>query len=227
MRHNNASKTRAGEASSQETRNRILEATLETIKTEGILGASARAIARHGNFNQASIYYHFGSINDAVLAAVHQMSDERLHRYENRLEAVASLPELVAVAAELHREDVHSGTILVLSQVMAGAAGDEIFGKEAAQVFQPWIATVSRALHRALADSPLASALPIEDLSYAVCALFVGIELLGHLSPNNAGGGPSIFSAIDGIARLVDALLRLAPALPGLLPAVSQPSVGQ
>ena len=34
-----------------------------------MLGTSARAIARAGNFNQASIYYHFGSIDEVVINA--------------------------------------------------------------------------------------------------------------------------------------------------------------
>ena len=201
------------DSTSQTIRGRILDATLETIKTEGIVGASARAIARQGDFNQASIYYHFGSINDAVIAAVQAMSAERLSRYEHRLATVKSLPELVSVASELHREDVDSGTILVLSQVMAGAAGDEAFGKEVAAVFEPWTSVVTASLERALAGNPVTSLLPIGDLAYAVCALFVGIELLGQLRPGEGGPGPSVFTAIEGIARLVDVLLQLAPKL--------------
>jgi AcrR family transcriptional regulator len=192
---------------SEATRARILEATLETIKAEGMLGTSARAIARAGNFNQASIYYHFGSIDEVVIAALKGMSDERLARYERLLVRVSSLPELVNVAAELHREDVESGTILVLAQVMSAAAGDDRFGKEIGTVFQPWIDLVARALRQALKPSPLSGSLPLDELAYAVSALFVGIEVLDQLK-QGASGGDSLFAAIEGIARLVEVMLQ-------------------
>jgi AcrR family transcriptional regulator len=196
-----------GGRASQATRARILEATLETIKAEGMLGTTARAIARTGNFNQASIYYHFGSIDEAVIAALKGMSEERLARYERLLVRVTSLPELVKVAAELHREDVESGTILVLSQAMSAAAGDDRFGKEMATVFQPWIDLVARALRQALAPSPLSASLPLDELAYAVSALFVGIEVLDQ-AKHQANGSESLFAAIEGIARLVEVMLQ-------------------
>lgn len=193
-------------AGSEATRTRIIEATLETIRTEGMLGATARAIARTGEFNQASIYYHFGSINEAVLAGLKQMSEERLARYEKRMAEVASLSALVEVGAQLHREDVSSGTIHVLSQVMAAAAADELFAKEIGEIFQAWIDVVERSLQRAFGDSPLAAALPLPELARAVSALFLGIELLGP----PVGRDESLLDAVAAMVRVVEALL---PAL--------------
>jgi AcrR family transcriptional regulator len=196
---------------SEATRSRIIDATLETIRTDGMLGASARAIARTGGFNQASIYYHFGSINEAVLAGLKQMSLERLARYEKRLAEVTSLSALVEVGAELHKEDVASGTIHILAQVMAAAAGDEVLAKESAEIFQPWIDVVHHALQRALGSSPVAGALPLEELASAVSALFLGIELLGELG-SSTGRNESLFTAIAGLARLVEAMLPTGAA---------------
>ena len=76
--------------SGEETKARILAATLETLTEEGIVGTSARAIARTGDFNQALIFYHFGSVDDAIVAAVGQMSDRRLKNHRAKLEAATS-----------------------------------------------------------------------------------------------------------------------------------------
>lgn len=199
---------------SQDTRARIVEATLDTIRTEGMLGASARAIARTGQFNQASIYYHFGSINEAVIAAITHMSEERLERYAKRLEEVTSLTELVEVAAELHREDVDSGTIHVMSQVMSAAGGgDRRLADAIGHVFSAWIAVVRQALAQALDTTPLASVLPLDELAYAVSASFVGIELLGQLD-GDADRSVQLFAAIAGLARLVEAILPQTVATP-------------
>ena len=51
------------------TRDRIVTAAVETIKTHGLAGASARAIAKTGGFNQALIYYYFPSLTGLYLAA--------------------------------------------------------------------------------------------------------------------------------------------------------------
>jgi AcrR family transcriptional regulator len=48
---------------------RIAEAALATLKAHGFAGASARAIAHVGGFNQALIFYHFGSVQNALLGA--------------------------------------------------------------------------------------------------------------------------------------------------------------
>lgn len=52
-----------------DTRERIVEAALRTLKPDGIVGTSARSIAGSGGFNQALIFYHFGSVREALLAA--------------------------------------------------------------------------------------------------------------------------------------------------------------
>ena len=192
---------------SDETRLRIVEATLETIRSGGIVGTSARAIARTGGFNQASIYYHFGSINDAVLAAIAHLSTEQLDRYRDRLDGVTTLPELVTVARALHEEDGISGALRVLAQVMAGAAGDDAFGTAVAKVFDPWIDVVTGALGRVLGSSPLRTMLPVDELAYAVSALFVGIEMLAALRPQDPRS-EMLFTAFSGLAGAFDGLLR-------------------
>ena len=52
-----------GSKTGQATKARIVAAAIETLKTDGFAGASARAIAKAGGFNQALVFYHFGSVN--------------------------------------------------------------------------------------------------------------------------------------------------------------------
>ena len=100
----------------------MIEASLVSLHEDGILGASARSIARRGGFNQALIFYHFTSVHELLLAAVEELSGRRSERYERRLSEVSTLRELVAVAGELHAEDLDDGHITVLSQMLAAAA---------------------------------------------------------------------------------------------------------
>ena len=58
----------AASAKGSETRDRIIEAALETVRVEGFADTTARAIARHGGFNQALIFDHFGSVDELLTA---------------------------------------------------------------------------------------------------------------------------------------------------------------
>ena len=111
-------KPSAGEA----TRAKIIAAALDTLHEEGIVGTSARSIAARGGFNQGLIFYHFGGINELLLAAVDELSRRREERYRERLKDITTLSALVSIAGELHQQDMEDGHITVLTQMLAGVA---------------------------------------------------------------------------------------------------------
>ena len=78
----------------QATRRQIVDAALETLRTEGFAGATSRAIARSGGFNQALIFYHFGTLDGLLLAALDRTSEERLERYRQVVDDAESVEEL-------------------------------------------------------------------------------------------------------------------------------------
>src|SRR5258708_12780511 len=67
-----------GEARLSGTKLQIAEAALDTLKANGFAGSSARAIAHRGGFNQALIFYHFGSVQNALLPAPHLITQRPL-----------------------------------------------------------------------------------------------------------------------------------------------------
>ena len=205
--------SRTTKAAAEGTRDRIIGATLATLREEGIGGASARAIARRGGFNQALIFYHFGTVNDLLLAAVDELSCARAERYRVRLEGVDSLPALVTLAAELHREDSESGHITVLSQVLAGATTAAELKAPLRERFRPWTELVERAIERVIAGTPYAAVVPVADLAFVVTALFMGIELTMTLEDDRARE-ESLFRTIGLMAGLLEGLMGSVPATP-------------
>ncbi len=190
----------------EDTRARIVEAALATLWEEGIAGASARAIARRGGFNQALIFYHFGSVNQLLLAAVGELSARRAERYRERVKEARSLPELVAVAGELHREDSQQGHIAVLSQMLAGATTAPELKGPLRERFQPWVELVEDAIRRVVAGTPYAELVPTGDLAFVVTALFIGIELMTSLEDDPARQ-ESLFRTIALMAALLEGLM--------------------
>jgi AcrR family transcriptional regulator len=188
------------------TRDRIVNATLETLKKEGFAGASARAIARRGGFNQALVFYHFGTVQNLLLAALDATSAARLARYEESLATASSPPEMIAAARQLHAEDAESGHITVLSEMIAGSVGNPELGPQITARMTPWIDFVEREITRALGDSPLAPLLPARDLAFAVVAFYLGLDLLTQLDGDR--------SKTDSLMQLADSgLSMIAPLL--------------
>lgn len=203
-------------ASGDETKAKILAATLATLKSEGIVGTSARAIARTGDFNQALIFYHFGSVDDAIIAAVGQMSQRRIANHRIKLEEATSLPDLIRVARDLHRDDTTNDNMTVLAQAFAGAAGDNEMGPKLYAELEPWSEMVGAAIERVVGDMPGAGSVPTEQIAQAISAMFLGIELLDDLDPsrNHAEG---LFDSLQSLAELLDDLLA-TPLLEMVLP---------
>lgn len=197
----------------EETRSRIVEAALGSLHEEGILGASARAIARRGNFNQALIFYHFGGVNELLLAAVDELSARRCERYERRLEAVSSLHELVIVASELHAEDLRDGHITVLSQMLAAAATNAELRGPMRERFEPWIEIVERTISRTIAGTPYAELVPVRDMALAITGEFIGLELLTNLSEDDEERGARVFRSFELLAAMLEVMISgAAPA---------------
>jgi AcrR family transcriptional regulator len=170
----------AGRRSAHTTRDRIVDAALETIKQQGILGASARAIARTGGFNEPLIFYHFRTLDQLLLAAVDKVNATRLAGYTPRLEAASTLAELVAVGAEIYDEDRREGHITVLIQTLAGFAASPELSRALLERFMPWMRLLEDTLTRVTRGTPLEGILPAEDTAFALTAWFVGMELLSH-----------------------------------------------
>ena len=187
-----------------------MEAALHTIREEGIVGASARAIARAGGFNQALIFYHFGSVNQVLLAAVERISDQRMARYQERLASVQSLEELVRVGAECHREDVEEGNIRVLSQMLAASSASPELATKLQAFFDPWVELVESAVARVVGGTAYEGALPLHDVAMGVVALFMGIELLSQLYDTQPSAA-ALFETMAPLAGLLEGLLAARP----------------
>ena len=201
-------------SSSGDTKGRIITAALESLREDGVMGASARAIARRGNFNQALIFYHFGSLNELFLAASDRLSQERTDRYSDRLTGVGSLADIVAVAGELHLEEIEDGHIRILAQLLSSVATEPELKKPLRDRFEPWGATVEEALKHVLGDSPYVSVVPTADLSYLIVSVFIGLELMLSLEDDAAARDEQLFTTLTAMARILEAMLSTLPQPP-------------
>ncbi|SRR5712691_3050808 len=172
-------------SSAQGTRRQIVEAALATLKEEGFAGATSRAIARRGGFNQALIFYHFGSLDGLLLAALDATSAARLARYRAAVAEARTLEDLAEVAARIYEEDRDSGHVKVVSQMVAGSLARPALAPEIVARMQPWIAFCEEALRGVIAGTPLEDVAPVADLAYAAVTFYLGVNLLTHLDADH------------------------------------------
>lgn len=199
--------------SGDETRERIVQAAIDTLDSEGIVGTSARAIARRGAFNQALIFYHFGSVDGLLIEAAKAEGTKRAVRYTESLANVSSTKELISVAHEIHRHEQSSGSVNVLAQLLAGANTSPELREGIHLGMEPWMALVQGAIVRVLRGSSITALVDPADATYAVASLFIGMELMALLDPSH-DRPETLFTAVARLAPMIDAMLAATPATP-------------
>lgn len=193
---------RPGEA----TRQRIIDAALETLRVEGYGGTTARAIAGRGGFNPALIFYHFGGVDELLLAALDRSSEQRMARYREALAGVGTLTELLEVMRQLYSEDTESAHITVVQELIASSAFSGDMGPELIRRMQPWVDFAHEVIDRILGASPLRRAVDTRDLAFALIAMYLGSEQVARLQ-GDASRIDSLFAAARRAAPALDDML--------------------
>jgi AcrR family transcriptional regulator len=197
----------SGRAALAGTKLEIVQAALETLKNVGFHRASAREIARAGNFNQALIFYHFGSVRNLLLAALDLVSARRMDAYKPAFAKARTIPELATLAREIYSADLEQGYVKVLGELVAGGMSDRLLGREVFARIEPWIEIVEDKLSELLVGSVFAALIPQRDVAFAFVALYLGVDMLSHLEEDRAAA-----------ESLLDLGIRYAPLAGALLP---------
>jgi AcrR family transcriptional regulator len=190
----------------QDTRRQIAEAALEALRTVGFAGATSRAIARIGGFNQALIFYHYGSLELLLLAALDLTSEERMARYRQAVDGASTLEELMQVARRIYREDSESGHVAVISQLVAGSMARPELAKGVVERVEPWVDFCEHALRKAIAGSPVETVLPVRELAYGAVSFYLGANLLTHLG--GAARTEALFEQVEALAPALATILH-------------------
>lgn len=188
------------------TRDRIVDAAFETLRHEGFARTSARAIARRGEFNQALIFYHFGSVNDLLLAALDRLSNQRMERYREVLRTASEPMALAKLGRQLYLEDVDSGHSTVLADLFAASSGNSGLRDQMLERMQPWLEFTESLIRRLVEGSPFASLIDARAAASAVLAMYVGVDLLIHLDGDRSRA-TAMFDAGDRLAAALEPLL--------------------
>jgi AcrR family transcriptional regulator len=159
------------------TRERLITAALETLKSAGFAGATSRAIARNAGVNQALVFYYFGSLDGILLAALDATSEARLARYKAAVVSAKTLEDFVELAGELYNEDRESGHITVVAQMVAGSLARTQLAPHVLARMEPWLDLCEEAFEKVFGRGPL----PTRELAHAAVTFYLGLNLLTNL----------------------------------------------
>jgi AcrR family transcriptional regulator len=188
---------------SADIRAALVTAAIDALRETGFAGASAREIAGRAGCSQALVFYHFGSVNDLLLAALDEVSAVRMAAYRGLLDQAGSVTALVDSAREIFQADLDAGYVRVLVEMITAANSVPGLGPQVAQRLAPWRDFAETAARRAVSRSPLARLLPPAELAHAVVAGFLGMEMLASLDGDRATA-MATFDRARSLARLLD-----------------------
>jgi len=190
------------------TRDKLLEAAAAALAEDGMAGVSARTVAARAEVNQALVFYHFGTVDELLEAAVRRSVDLAVASYRDRFADVTSLGDLLTLGRALHRTEQERGNVAQMAQVMAGARRSAALAAAGRYAMDRWSAEVEAAVVRVLPGTPLAGLVDPGGLAQAVAAGFIGLELYDGVDPDAAAGA---LGSLDAVGALVAAFETLPP----------------
>jgi AcrR family transcriptional regulator len=210
-----APRKRGRGADPDQTRQALVDAAFETLRHDGFRGATARAIAERAHCNQATIYYHFGGIPPLLIAALRASSQRRLDRYRAALTDLSTAAEVLASLTDLHDEDVASGHLDVMVELVGGITAEPELRAGIESCIREWLDFVSERIATTMAGTPLGPLVPVAEVADLVFSLVIGLEMRTKID-----GDEARFTRIANLAQLMVAVITGMAGGPGT-PALS------
>lgn len=194
-----------GRGPSADTPLRIIAATLSALAEDGYAGTTARVIAARGGIPVGLIFYHFGTVDDLLLAVLDHTSAARLPRWKEELADVEDVGTLMERMQRLYAEDIASGHAVAVKELVANGGFSERLRPAMASRMEPWFALAEAVAARVLAGSPVLAQVPPRDLAVAAVALYLGLDTVSRLSGETTTA-ERLFAAGLGMAPLLSAM---------------------
>lgn len=182
------------------TREALLVAARATLVEDGFSRTSARAVAARAGCSQASVFYHFAGVPELLLAVLDEVSDRRMTAYRGPLLAARTPGQLARLGRRIAREDVRSGDLRVLVELISGASSVPGLKTQVADRIGRWEDLVAQVAGRFI-PSPLQGRLRPEVVAHAVVAGFLGMELLRDLRGDEIGTA-QVLDGFQQVGRL-------------------------
>jgi AcrR family transcriptional regulator len=162
-----------------DTRTLILDAARSRLLADGYAGLSTRKVAEEAGVPLSQLHYHFGSKQGLILALFEEENLRRLARQQRLYAEEASLWQRYERACDYLEDDLDSGYVRVLQEMIAAGWSNKELGGAVRQLLDGWfglLAEVARETERR--HGPLGPFTAQEAATLIGTAFFGSEELL-------------------------------------------------
>jgi AcrR family transcriptional regulator len=161
-----------------DTRTLILDAARSRLLSDGYGGMSTRKVADEAGVPLSQLHYHFGSKQGLILALLEEENQRRLARQRNMYAEDAPLWQRYERACDFLEEDLDSGYVRVLQEMVAAGWSNEELGDAVRELLGGWYALLAEVAHEAEQRYGRLGPFTAEEMGTLVGAAFLGAEAL-------------------------------------------------
>jgi len=163
---------------SAETSNRILEAARSCLLADGYAATTTRNVAERAGVPLSQIHYHFGSKDEMILELLRAENDKLLQRQVEMFERDLPLWKRWDIACDYLDEDLASGYVRVLHEMMAAGWSSDVIGKEVTGMLRGWNEVLTGLADEAYEAGLDFGSLRVKDVVALASCAFLGAETM-------------------------------------------------
>ena len=161
-----------------DTRSLILDAARSRLLADGYGGLSTRKVADEAGVPLSQLHYHFGSKQGLIREVLEVENQRRLARQQNMYAEDAPLWQRYERACDFLEEDLDSGYVRVLQEMIAAGWSNEELGGAVRSLVGGWFALLIEVAREAEQRHGALRPFTAEEVGTLVGAAFLGAESL-------------------------------------------------
>ena len=193
--------SRGVRADGASTRAAILRAARDRLVEVGYANLNVRDIAREAGVNHALIGYHFRGKQQLVLAVLDEANKQLLERQARMYQGTTSASEQWQQACDFYDEDLRSGFVRLLMELMGASFHDPELRREFVPRISGWHRLVEAAVVDFIAKSKLELPVSAQAISAWIVWFWTGMEASMMLGIGEKEGHQR--EALDAVAKLL------------------------
>ena len=187
------------------TRARILQATRRRLVEQGYANLNVRDIAQDAGVNHALIGYHFHGKQQLVLAVLDSANNQLLERQARMYSATATTGQKWKQACDFYEEDLASGFVRLLMELMGASFHDEALRREFVPRLFAWHTLVEAAVKDFIDRSGLDVPVSARAIGAWIGWFWTGMEASMALDiPEEQGHQREALQAVATLLRRVE-----------------------
>ncbi len=160
------------------TRESIVEAARRRLLEDGFARLSTRSVADAAGVPLSQLHYHFGSKQQLILDVLEAEDARRIARQTTMYAEDRPLWQRYEQACDLLEDDLDSGYVRVLQEMIAAGWSDPAIGARVRELLQGWLELVTGIVKEAERELGPLDPFPAEELAALIGQAFMGGEAM-------------------------------------------------